>query len=355
MTRFCFAAFFVLVASESSFAHKPTVTTFTYYKDIYSIFESKCGSCHQTGGVAPMSLLTYEEAFPWAVSIKNEVLHLSMPPWSADDRYGVFQHNGGLSAEQMNTIVDWCLGGSPEGVVAERIEAAPPPPPELGEPGLMLEMPEPVILDADTSEASRDVVLRTGLRSDTYVRAVDFLPGAANIVRGVIVSLEGTSQPLTTWVPGQRLSAFESGHGQLVPAGAALHVRIHYKKTWLDDGSRIEDKSTLALYFEPSARAVDTVPVVLGEALTLDSDRELVALLPQLEAPADSVMAELVRADGSREPLLRLHRPSPSWPRKYWLEEPLRLPAGSRVEVTATTSGEESPAAIWLDLVSNER
>ena len=74
-------------------AHKPTVTTFTYNKDIYPIFEAKCGSCHRNAGVAPMSLSRTAKRFPWAVSIKNEVLHLAMPPWFVDERFGSFKHS----------------------------------------------------------------------------------------------------------------------------------------------------------------------------------------------------------------------------------------------------------------------
>ena len=64
-------------------AHKPTKTRFTYHKDVFPIFERRCGSCHREGGAGPMSLLRYKDTFPWAVSIKNQVLALSMPPWFA--------------------------------------------------------------------------------------------------------------------------------------------------------------------------------------------------------------------------------------------------------------------------------
>jgi len=351
MRRHTLILFLALGVSAPALAHKPTVTTFTYHKDIYPIFASKCGSCHQTGGVAPMSLLTYREAFPWAVSIKNEVLHLAMPPWFADDRYGLFKHEGGLSAEEMDTIVDWCLGGSPEGDASDRVELAETSSEALGEPDMVLEMPMAVLLDAGTSESVEEVVIQTAHGTDAFIRAIGFLPGAKNVVRGMTVAIEGADVPMASWVPGQPVAVAPAGRGHRLPSGATLTLRIHYKKTWLDDGSPVEDQSALALYLEETAKAIETVAVSAGATHDVDVDTELLALLPRLDASAESLEAALVRADGSREPILRLYQPSAEWPRKYWLQQPLLLPAGSHIEVRALSPGDGAPA-ILLDLAS---
>ena len=335
-------------------AHKPTVTTFTYNEDIYPIFDAKCGSCHRLGGVAPMSLLTYREAFPWAVSIKNEVLNLAMPPWFVDERVGAFKHRGALSAKEMDTIVDWCLGGSPEG---DPLASSPSPPSAdswpLGSPDLELAMPSGFELDADSSEAVEEIVLATRLPADRTLRAIDFRPGSANIVRSATMSLGNASEPLATWVPGQVPQALPSGIGWHVPAGAQIRLRLHYKKTWLDEGSAVTDLSTLALYFHESeaAKLVTTVAVNVGSPHTMGRDAELVALVPALETDVDAFSAELVLPNGSREALIRLYQPRPDWPRKYWLAEPVALPMGSRVEVSVSASEPATPAML-LDIVS---
>ena len=339
------------LTSTTAWAHKPTVTTFTYNEDIFPIFASKCGSCHRSGGVAPMSLLTYKEAYPWGVSIKNEVLNLAMPPWFADERYGELKHGAGLTAKEMDTIVDWCLGGSPEGETPRGDSVADVEGWALGEPDVELAMTIPVVLDADTSEATEEVTFSPGLPRAAYIRAVDFRPGAGNIVRSATIHVEGDDVPLATWIPGQAPESLPDGSGHAIPAGANIRVRVHYKKTWLDEGSAVEDQSVLALYLhDGAAKPVDTLAVTAGTPHTVETDAELIALLPRVTTPVETLVAELVHPDGSRERILRLYQPNPDWPRKYWLDEPLSIPAGSRLEVTATSS-DNAPPVILLDLL----
>lgn len=346
----------ILVAASSSvLAHKPTVTTFTYNQDIFPIFATKCGSCHRSGGVAPMSLLTYKEAFPWGVSIKNEVLDLAMPPWFADERYGEFQHRAGLSAKEMDTIVDWCLGGSPEGDAPLGGAIASDGNWPLGEPDLLLVMPAPIVVDESTSDVVEELSFPTGLTQPAYLRALDFQPGAPNIVRSATITIraEGNEQVIATWIPGQKPESLPEGRGRLIPVGAEVGLELHYKKTWLDEGTSVEDRSAIAIYLHDAQpeRALATVAVSPASALTLEADAELVALLPQIGVPVEDVVAEIVRVDGSRERILRLYHPSPDWPRKYWLDEPLALPSGTRVEIT-TTGDAEATSIVLLDLVS---
>src|SRR3978361_452030 len=61
----------------------------TFTKDIAPIFQEKCQDCHRKGTVAPMSLITYEEARPWAKSIKQRVVTKNMPPWHIDQTVGI--------------------------------------------------------------------------------------------------------------------------------------------------------------------------------------------------------------------------------------------------------------------------
>ena len=92
-------------------------TTPTFSKDIAPIFQAKCQSCHQPESIAPMSLITYQQARPWARSIRERVSHRQMPPWHIDPSVGVqkFKNDISLSDEQIDTIVRWVDGGSPQG------------------------------------------------------------------------------------------------------------------------------------------------------------------------------------------------------------------------------------------------
>lgn len=96
-------------------AHDAVTTKLTFNGEIIRIIQQRCGSCHREGGSAPMSLLTYEEARPWAKAIKEEVLERRMPPWGAVKGFGEFADDQSLTAEELHVIADWVEGGAPEG------------------------------------------------------------------------------------------------------------------------------------------------------------------------------------------------------------------------------------------------
>jgi hypothetical protein len=320
--------------------HKPTKTRFTYYKDVFPIFEARCGSCHRKGGIAPMSLLEYKDTFPWAVSIKNQVLSLSMPPWYADERYGSFRHAGALTAAEVDTIVDWCLGGAPEGDSGERKTAEADPVP-LPEPDLVLEYPEPFVLAADSGEAHHEVLYSTDLRRDQVIRSIEFRPERRNVVRSarfyIIEKGKTPGSPVASWIAGGGAEVWPEGTGVRLPAKASLLVRVHYAKTWLDEGREIRDRSSVALAFATKkAEPVESILVGAQESPPVQGDVEVLSLLPSIDTNVETLLAEAVLADGTTRPLIRLRNPDPGWPRTYWLEKPLSLPKGSRLRVVSS-------------------
>jgi hypothetical protein len=98
-------------------AADPTARPVTFSKDVAPIFQDKCQQCHQPNSIAPMSLITYEDARPWARSIKQRVITRQMPPWHIDMSVGVheFKNDMSLSDAQIDTIVRWVDAGAPEG------------------------------------------------------------------------------------------------------------------------------------------------------------------------------------------------------------------------------------------------
>src|ERR1700760_1066092 len=89
--------------------------TVTFNKDVLPILQKNCQTCHRPGEVAPMSLLTYSDARPWAKAIKNAVVARKMPPWFADPKYGHFANDRTMSDKDIQTLVAWVDGGAPEG------------------------------------------------------------------------------------------------------------------------------------------------------------------------------------------------------------------------------------------------
>ena len=89
----------------------------TFSKDVAPILQAKCQECHQPNSIAPMSLITFQEARPWARSIKERVMTRQMPPWHIDQGVGVqkFKNDMSLTNEQISTIVRWVDGGALQG------------------------------------------------------------------------------------------------------------------------------------------------------------------------------------------------------------------------------------------------
>src|SRR5580692_10142610 len=87
----------------------------TFSKDVAPILQKNCQGCHRPGEAAPMSLLTYGQARPWAKAIREAVILKRMPPWYADPRYGKFSNDRSLSQADIDTLVAWANTGAPEG------------------------------------------------------------------------------------------------------------------------------------------------------------------------------------------------------------------------------------------------
>src|SRR3989442_13135287 len=90
------SAFVVLAACvfglSTSSASSP-VKEVTFNKDVAPIIYKNCAECHRANDIAPMALMTYKEARPWARSIREKVLTREMPPWSPDPKYGEFTND----------------------------------------------------------------------------------------------------------------------------------------------------------------------------------------------------------------------------------------------------------------------
>ncbi len=105
----------ISLAPIPSNADSPDITAgVTFNRDVAPIIYRNCAGCHRPGEVAPMSLLSYKEARPWARSIKEKVQNHDMPPWHADPRYEQFSNDRRLSQRDIDTIVAWVDQGARE-------------------------------------------------------------------------------------------------------------------------------------------------------------------------------------------------------------------------------------------------
>src|SRR5579862_6007225 len=124
-TRFASRLMALAGVVGTGFAQAPAQDQATFAKDIAPILQSHCQACHRPNNIAPMSLLTYEDARPWARSIKARVSEREMPPWYIDRNVGIkkFDPDPSLSDAEIATIVKWVDSGAPRGNQADM----PPP------------------------------------------------------------------------------------------------------------------------------------------------------------------------------------------------------------------------------------
>src|ERR1700740_1981872 len=133
-----------MAAAAASNAPAPV----TFNRDVLPILQKNCQGCHRPGEVAPMSLLTYADARPWAKAMKAAVASRKMPPWFADPVANHFANDRTLSQADIATIVAWADGGAPEGDAKDRPAALVFQDGWNVKPDIVVEMPEEFHLPA---------------------------------------------------------------------------------------------------------------------------------------------------------------------------------------------------------------
>jgi len=252
VTKIVTAAALLLVAAgftTTGEAHKAITSKHTYNADVYPIFASRCSHCHVDGGVGPMSLVTYAEAFPWAESIRTELLDND----TAETVDYIKAAHGSLAARELDVVLDWAVGGTPEGDAAK----TPPPIPLKNDwagapPDLVLRPSAPFAIPAETMELTHEFVFAPEGTAQRAIRAIDLLPGTPAVVRDAVVSIrftDGTTKVIGRWMPRQVPAVISVPPNTTLSLGAKLVVTIHYKKTWKYEGQALTDQSALGVYF----------------------------------------------------------------------------------------------------------
>lgn len=342
-----------LLTPEPVYSHVPITTKIVFNREIAQIFQRKCFQCHTDGNVA-MALTTYKEARPWAVAIKEEILERKMPPWSAAGGYGHFANDMSLTAREISLILSWADGGAPSGVLLVDEDKQPVYVPSLtaweqGEPDEVLKVAENVKIAAETPFNIQRFEISTGLQQPRSLRALQLKPEDRRVVR--YAAIYETTRPgsrvwLGTWTPGSQVSSMPSGTAAPLPRGAKLTVEIGYRSQY-EEGSGAAE---LGLYFSekpaaaPSFLAMASAPVTVAPAktgerirreLTIKNAVNVAAVWPDLGTAAKSFEITAIHPDGTVQPMLWLNNYRAEWPTSYVLKQPVPLPAGTRVVMSA--------------------
>jgi len=348
----------------------------TFYKDVLPIFQANCQSCHRPGEVAPMSLLTYQDARPWAKAIQKAVMTKQMPPWFADPEYGHFANDRRLSAKAVATINAWVDAGAPAGN-----EADGPPPLTFANgwnitPDVVVEMPKPFELPARGTINYKYILVKTNFPQDMWVTAAEMRPGNAKVLHHGKVWVR---PPGSTWmenaVPGEAyemetqraviganhieegndiLGKFNPGLGaqrfdmdgaaKFVPKGSDLVFELHYTT----DGEATSDVTKLGLvlakappqtryYFHAGPTATNlAIPAgdqhaeVVSE-ITLGEAARLVYAQPHMHLRGKDFELRVVTPDKQVTTVLKGNF-NFDWQMGYQFAEPIPLPKGSKLQ-----------------------
>ena len=112
------------------------------------------------------------------------------------------------------------------------------------------------------------------------------------------------------------------------------------------------DRSAVGLYFgqDPSTEiqrfAMASAPVSAASdqvsfSRTVNEDLQALAFRPDPLLSNARLRVDAVSAAGVRTPVIRL-AVRPDWTRRYWFEQPLTWPRGTRIEVVAELNGADT-------------
>lgn len=338
--------------------HEPELSRYTYWGEVRPLLERECASCHSGEGPAPVNLMRYADALPWANSIAREVLERRMPPWLPEDGAGTLAHARTLDERETDLLVDWAIGlapeGRPPGDAGERGTGrrAGGAGGEAGEEGPAASAPgrlraeSPVLIGEEVSEAERCVpLLREGAVTGSAA-GFSFDPGGAAPILRRAVLLRGRCEegvPVFTWVVGQGLRRRPPGVHDPLPADEPLHLRLWYRKGFDTEGLSFRHRPEVTVHAAPPAAGAPVETVAL-EAGSTRLEGVLLAVFPPEDLDAgDAPEAETpftvdaVTPAGEVTTLLRIRRFDPDWAEKFFFRDPVRLAPGA--EVRASHSG----------------
>jgi hypothetical protein len=339
----------------------------TFARDVAPIFQAKCQACHRPGSAAPMSLLTYEDARPWARSIRQRVISREMPPWHLSRRAGIqrYKNDRSLSTREIGVIVSWVDAGAPLGNPGD----LPPPVdwPEdetwsIGKPDLIVTAPSHVV-PAAGSDWWGDFIVSTGLTEDRYIKAVETKPsktGRRTLHHALTFVAQGNDAGaqdsyLSEYAIGKYGDVFPDGVGRRIRAGSKLRFNMHYHPF----GDQGVDQTRVGFVFYPRGYVPPhEVAVINVGLLLLDNDLDIpansiavheasyqlekaariISFQPHMHMRGKAMRLEAVEESGRRQILGAVDQFDFNWQEVYVYDDAAApvLPKGTFLHATAT-------------------
>ena len=266
----------------------------TFADDVAQLVFDNCASCHNPGGIAPFSLMTYQEVSSNSAQIYDAIAQDRMPPWPPNEEYKSFSHSRALEATEKTTILDWLSNGMPEGDPANT-----PAPPVFTNDALLgsgdLEVHIPTYTSkATTSDDYVCFAIPSNLSQCRTIKAMEVIPGNAPIVHHALVYIDEnatyatdtvggdcagptTAKLLGGYTPGATPLVFPNGSGlkigMNIPAGSNIVLAMHYPAG--SNGMKDSTRVILHFYDEPvtGVREIGADPILQNWSFTLPPEQ----------------------------------------------------------------------------------
>jgi len=375
---------------------KDQASAVTFNKDVLPVLQQNCQECHRQGGIAPMSLFTYEGTRPWAKAIKTAVLSKKMPPWFADPHVGEFRNAPKLTAADISTLVAWADTGAREGDAQDK-----PSSPQWTDgwriqPDIVVGMPAPYHVAAKGAGEIKEFFVENPFKEDTWVSSIEIRPGDPSVVHHVIVQVADQTNTRVvfrevdggTQVVGaqngvfvgsynndlnSRLNERRTGRGvfmtmeavyapggspldfrytnaaKLIQAGKPIRIEVHYTPNGKETTDQTKVGFTLAkapaerrfVIMAPEHMADTRKPIPVGAAnyettgtLTFSQNVELAWFMPHMHLRGKDMTYRLIFPDGREQTVLDV-KYNFNWQLGYELKDPIKVTKGTRLVVTA--------------------
>jgi hypothetical protein len=341
-----------------------------------------------------MALVTYQDARPWAKSIKARVAARQMPPWHIDKNVGIqeFKNDRSLSDAEIDVITRWVDAGAPMGDAKDM-----PPPiqwPDAavwnfaklfgGPPDLIVKSPS-FTMPAHAQDAWDKRSTPSGVSEPRWVRAIEIRPATIKGRKIVHHALARLSQDdaidnaaaanndddsgvnagpglFMEWAVGKQGEIMRPDTGKLLLPGSTFVWDIHYSAA----GEEITNNVELGIYFypkgqEPKYRQVlhlmgtggidippNTIKGTQGFFVMKESGR-VESFQPHMHLRGKAMMMEAILPSGQTQMLSHVDNFNFNWHNSYYYADdaaPL-LPKGTIVHLIGfldTTPANKNPA-----------
>lgn len=363
----------------------------TYYSHIKSIIQrGQCLRCHQDNNIAEFQPLgSYEDVAGVSLTAATRISSRRMPPWQADPRYGDFHDAKRLSIQDIQTFVEWTKNGSPKGDPKDEPKnTSEDNHASIESPDRVWKMPVAFDVPADGVLEYKYFLTDSGLTEDTWVSAVNVLPGKLSVVHHsrlfvIPPDMQIEEPTLVQKMMGHRLKlseeqlkwatalwgstgsdpsptslgsytpgtnrAFSEGMGVLIPKGSKILFEQHYTP----NGTAAKDQTSVSVKFSKTPPKYQILELPLGPKLSIKippgdanysitSEYEfprkakIVSFRPHMHLRGKSYRVEIVKPGKEKETLLWIPHWDYKWQTYYEFKTPIDVEPGTQILATAT-------------------